>query len=173
MKNRSGLAALALCSAFAAPALAADLNLELELPRLNVAEYHRPYVAVWIERPDNSVAANLAVWYDGKMKNEEGTKWLKDMRQWWRRTGRELSVPIDGVTSATRAPGKHTLAFAAGKAPLGDLPAGEYRLQVEAAREAGGRELLSIPFQWPPAKAVRLNAQGQHELGALTLDLKP
>src|SRR5438445_807412 len=42
----------------AAPALAADLNLKVEVPRLNVAEYHRPYVAIWIERPDQSVAGN-------------------------------------------------------------------------------------------------------------------
>ncbi|MDO9598720.1 MAG: DUF2271 domain-containing protein [Azoarcus sp.] len=164
---------LVLGSLLAAPALAAELKLDIEVPRLTVAEYHRPYVAVWIERPDNSVAANLAVWYEGKKRDAEGTKWLKDMRQWWRRSGRELEVPIDGVTSATRAPGVHSLSFAEGKNPLGKLPAGEYRLQVEAAREAGGRELLSIPFQWPPQKADTLKAQGQHELGALSLELKP
>lgn len=156
-----------------APALAANIDLEVEIPRLSVAEYHRPYVAAWIERPDNSVAANLAVWYDGKMRNNEGTKWLKDLRQWWRRAGRELEVPIDGVTSATRAPGKHSLSFAEGSAPLGKLPAGEYRLIVEAAREVGGRELLTVPFQWPPQKAEQLKAQGQHELGAITVQLKP
>jgi len=157
----------------AAPAVAANIDLEVEIPRLSVAEYHRPYVAAWIERPDNSVAANLAVWYDGKMRNNEGTKWLKDLRQWWRRAGRELEVPIDGVTSATRAPGKHSLSFAEGSVPLGKLPAGEYRLVVEAAREVGGRELLTVPFQWPPQKAEQLKAQGQHELGAITVQLKP
>ncbi len=64
-------------------------------------------MAVWIERADNSVVSTLAVWYDLKLKNAEGTKWLKDMRQWWRRTGRELDLPIDGVTSPTRPVGKH------------------------------------------------------------------
>ncbi|RKT59290.1 hypothetical protein DFR40_1174 [Azonexus fungiphilus] len=164
---------LAFSAIVAAPALAAEIKLDIEVPRLSVAEYHRPYVAVWVERPDNSVAANLAVWYDGKLKNAEGTKWLKDMRQWWRRIGRELEVPIDGVTSATRAPGLHSLTFAEGKAPLAKLPPGEYKLQVEAAREAGGRELLSLPFQWPPQKATVLTAQGQHELGKLNFELKP
>ncbi len=66
---------LAFCAIVAAPALAAEIKLDIEVPRLSVAEYHRPYVAVWVERPDNSVAANLAVWYDGKLKNAEGTKW--------------------------------------------------------------------------------------------------
>lgn len=160
-------------SLLAAPALAAELKLDIEIPRLNVAEYHRPYVAVWIEKPDNSVAANLAVWYDTKMRNDEGTKWLKDMRQWWRRIGRDVTVPIDGVTSATRAPGMHSVSFVEGKSPLGKLAAGEYRLQIEAAREAGGRELVTIPFQWPPKQAVTGKAKGEHELGALSLELKP
>lgn len=167
------LAAIALGSLLATPAAAAGLELEIEVPRLNVAEYHRPYVAAWIERADSSVAANLAVWYESKKKNDEGTKWLKDMRQWWRRSGRELTMPVDGLTSATRAPGTHRLSFAEGASPLGKLPAGEYRLQVEAAREVGGRELLTIPFQWPPAQPAQLRAQGKHELGALTLELKP
>ena len=154
-------------------AMSASLDIEIELPRIDAADYRRPYVAIWLERPDNSVAANLAVWYDAKMRNDEGTKWLKDMRQWWRRTGRELSVPIDGVTSATRAPGAHTLNFTSGQHPLGELPAGEYRLMVEAAREHGGRELLSLPIQWPPAGAVSNAITGAHELGKVSVQLKP
>ena len=97
----------ALIAALAMPvsAIAADLDLSIEIPRLKVAEYHRPYVAAWIERPDNSVAANLLVWYDVDMKNGEGTKWLKDIRQWWRRSGRTLKMPVDGVSGRCgRAP---------------------------------------------------------------------
>src|SRR3546814_7597408 len=65
-----------------APLYAADLQLDVEIPRLDVAEYHRPYVAIWLERPDQSHVANLAVWYDTKLKDKEGEKWLKDLRQW-------------------------------------------------------------------------------------------
>lgn len=46
----------------------------MEIPRLDVAEYHRPYVALWLEKPDQSHVANLAVWYDLKMKDKEGEK---------------------------------------------------------------------------------------------------
>lgn len=95
----------------AGPALAADLELSLEIPRLTVAEYHRPYVAVWIENQDKTAVKTLAVWYDVKLKNQEGQKWLKDMRQWWRRAGRDMSLPADGVSAATRAPGKHQVVF--------------------------------------------------------------
>ncbi|OYX80569.1 MAG: hypothetical protein B7Y85_05020, partial [Brevundimonas sp. 32-68-21] len=49
--------------AAAAPALAADLSVTVDVPRLNTASYHRPYVAVWIERPDQTAVQTLAVWY--------------------------------------------------------------------------------------------------------------
>lgn len=163
----TGMAAVPL----AGPAFAADLNVKVEIPRLNVAEYHRPYVAVWVERADQSPVSTLAVWYD--LKNKEGTKWLKDMRQWWRKAGRDTQMPADGISGATRAPGEHTLTFTDGKAPLGKLPAGEYQLVVEAAREVGGRELVRVPFTWPPQSAQTARARGEHELGGVTVDLKP
>ena len=161
-------------AAFAgAPAVAAGLAVHLEIPRLDVAEYHRPYVAMWIEGPDKEVAGNLAVWYDIKPGKEDGAKYLKDLRQWWRRSGRELQMPIDGVSSATRPAGKYTSSFAEGAAPLKTLAPGSYTLVVEAARESGGREVLSLPFQWPPAKPFEITRQGQSELGAVALELKP
>ncbi|WP_428420953.1 DUF2271 domain-containing protein [Methylibium sp.] len=165
--------ALSAAALGAPPLFAADLAVGVEVPRLSVAEYHRPYVSVWIARPDQSTAANLAVWFEQKKPNAEGRKWLKDLRQWWRRSGRELQLPVDGVTSATRPVGKHKLAFSDGAAPLGTLAAGDYQLMVEAAREDGGRELLAIPFQWPPAKLQQLTVQGKSELGEISLELKP
>ncbi len=41
------------------PAYATTLDINVEVPKLNVAEYHRPYVAVWLEGADQKVAANL------------------------------------------------------------------------------------------------------------------
>ncbi len=165
--------AMAALFAAAAPAGAAEMNVKIEVPTLNVAEYHRPYLAAWIERADQSVAANLAVWYDVKKKDKEGEKWLKDMRQWWRRSGREQQMPIDGVSGATRAPGEQKLNFGSGKGPIANLAPGDYVLMVEAAREVGGRELVKVPFQWPPKSAQSAKAQGTSELGAVALELKP
>jgi hypothetical protein len=165
-------AAVALAAPFSLPAWAADAHLKLELPRLNVAEYHRPYVAVWVEKAaDQAFATNLAVWYDVKKKDNAGTKWLKDMRSWWRKTGRELDMPVDGVSAATRAPGEH--AFGLNGKALAALPAGSYQLVVEAARENGGREVVRLPFEWPVKAAKVAKAHGDGELGAVTLELKP
>jgi hypothetical protein len=162
----------AIGSLLAAPALASDMNVKIEVPRLNVAEYHRPYVAVWIERNDQTLAGNLAVWYDLKKRDNEGAKWLKDMRQWWRRSGRELQMPVDGVSGATRVVGEHSLSFSGDKGVLAKLPPGEYQLLVEAAREGGGREVVKVPFQWAAKGQQSIKVQGSHELGLITLNIK-
>ncbi|MFT4180265.1 MAG: DUF2271 domain-containing protein [Thermomonas sp.] len=156
-----------------APAQAAELSVNVEIPKLNVAEYHRPYVALWVEGADQKVAANLAVWYQmSEGKEGHGTKWLPDLRQWWRKSGRALKVPVDGVTGPTRPVGKHALKFDDKHPELAKLPPGSYTLVVEAAREVGGRELLKIPFEWK-GKPATGSAQGKTELGKITLSAKP
>lgn len=154
---------------------AAEISLDLEVPRLDVAEYHRPYIAIWIEREDASVAVQLAAWYmqdtPGK-GGESGTQWLPDLRQWWRRGGRNLSLPVDGVTGATRPVGVHKLRFDDSGA-LRDLAVGQYQIVIEAAREVGGRELLKLPLAWPPTEATQASIQGAHELGRIVLQTSP
>jgi hypothetical protein len=154
---------------FAPPAAAASLTVTVEIPRLTVAEYHRPYVALWVEDAAGKVAGNLGVWYQVDHPEGEGPKWLADLRTWWRRTGRSLTVPADGLTGPTRPPGTHTLTVANDSPPLGALAPGNYQLRVEAAREVGGRELVTIPFSWPLTAAKPLEANGSAELGRVTL----
>src|SRR5680860_181976 len=164
---------LGLSIVLASPAVAFEAKLQVEIPQLNVAEYHRPYLAAWIEGADRSVVTTLALWYDLNNPKNEGDKWLKDLRQWWRRVGREITVPIDGVTGATRPPGTLAVGIDVTQLPLAELPEGEYQLVVEAAREVGGRELLKIPFAWPIASPLSLKTQGESELGNVVLELKP
>ena len=112
-------------------AVGAELAVKFDIPQLNVAEYHRPYVAIWLEKSDSPVITSLAVLYDVKKKDNAGTKWIKDMRTWWRKGGRE------------------------------------------AAREAGGRELVRVPFTLPLNGKKTLSAKGKEELGAVTLQITP
>ena len=148
----------------ASPALAADLELSLEIPRLTVAEYHRPYVAVWIETPDQTAERTLAVWYQQTRNNEgDGKDWLKDLRTWWRKGGRAMALPADGVSGATRAPGRQTITVPAAR--LAGLQPGQYNIVVEAARELGGREVVRVPFRWGAANTGA--GTGASELGAV------
>jgi len=215
---------LAVLATFAAgAACAAEMNVAVELPKLDVAEYHRPYVAMWIEREDASFVANLSVWYQekrggggaggpaaagrdgagagsgagsagspssagaasrgagsaggggsgGEGGGEGGTKWLNELRTWWRKNGREQTFPIDGVTGPTKPAGIQQLKFAGDKAPLASLAPGKYRLVVEAARESGGREVVRVPFEWAAKSAQSLTGKGTSELGTVALNVSP
>ena len=164
-----GACAAGLGALVAAPALAAapgTMDVTVTIPRLKVAEYHRPYVAIWVEK-DGGKAKTVAVWYDHDMKNGEGTKWLRDVRQWWRASGRSMRFPANGITGATRAPGTHKVSFS--RAQLGAVAPGQYTLVIEAAREVGGRELLRIPFTWPGAPGAGGKAAGSSELGTVSI----
>ncbi|SDS32126.1 Hypothetical protein SAMN05216198_1688 [Halopseudomonas litoralis] len=163
---------LPLAAVFVAHSGAAQLDVSVEVPRLTVAEYHRPYVAIWIENTEGHVA-DLAVWYDLKLRDSEGEKWLKDMRQWWRRSGRSLELPVDGLSGATRAVGEHSLSFAGDHPALAALQPGDYQLLVEAAREVGGRELVRVPFSWPINEQIKHQGTGETELGRISLTLTP
>ena len=170
------------------PAGAGEMELSLTVPRLQVSEYHRPYVAGWIEREDGSVAAELLVWYqqdraqnraesrqggDALKPGEDGRKWLPDLRQWWRRIGRNQDRPTDAVAGATPPPKTHKRTFAADHPAVRTLQPGHYRLVVEAVREVGGREVVKLPFDWPVTDAVRHTVHGRSELGEVALQLKP
>jgi hypothetical protein len=156
----------------AVPALSAELTLKVQLPRMDIAEYHRPYLAAWIEKAsDQSWAGNIALWYDVKKRDNGGAKWLKEMRQWWRKSGHEVRA-VDGVSGATRSAGDHVLNLLDSSA-VAALAPGQYEVVVEAARENGGREVVRVPFEWPVRKAGSANAQGQGELGSVTIAARP
>lgn len=154
-------------------ALADSLSVEVEIPELQVAEYHRPYVAVWLEDSKGQHQLDLAVWYDHDIRNNEGNKWLKDLRLWWRRSGRSLDMPVDAFSGATRAPGMHAVSFEAEDQRLDRLSAGDYTLAVEAAREVGGREVVRVPIRWPASETTGYSASGSTELGAVAVTIKP
>jgi hypothetical protein len=135
-------------------------TISVTIPKLAVAEYHRPYVAGWIEPVAGGPARTVFVWYQIKKGNEPGTKWLADLRTWWRKGGRSLSLPADGVSGATRTPGTYQIPIPAGLKP------GPYKLYVEAARETGGREMVTVPLSIP---AVPATVSGKTELGAVTI----
>jgi len=143
---------------------AAEFAINIDIPKINVSEYHAPYIATWIENDQGKAVIATSLWYD------EQEKWLKDIRQWWRRTGRSQSPPYDGVTAATRRPGMHKLVLQAKKIEQQLLP-GNYKLMIEASREVGGREVLSLPFSWPVKNTLTVSAQGEHELGTVTLTI--
>jgi hypothetical protein len=158
-------ASLALVAGAVLGAPAANAGtITVTLPRMAIAEYKKPYVAGWIEPAAGATARNLFVWYDQKHGgNEPGTKWLSELRSWWRKAGRTMTLPADGISGATRAPGSYTIPLPAGLAP------GNYIVNIEAAREHGGRELVSVPISVPGGAG---HTAGKTELGTVTVSAK-
>ncbi len=121
-------------------------------------------MAIWIEQPDQTAVRTLAVWYQQTRNNEgDGKDWLKDLRTWWRKGGRAMTLPADGVSGATRAPGTQTVRVPGAR--LAGLQPGQYNIVVEAARELGGRESVRVPFRWGAPNTGQ--ASGSNELGAV------
>ena len=78
----------------ASPAIAGTMTVQIEIPKLNVAEYHKPYVAIWIEDANGKAVKTLDVWHQMKGR-EDGRKWLPDLRGWWRKAGRSMKMPAN------------------------------------------------------------------------------
>jgi len=161
---RKNLLRLAPGIAVAGAASAGELTVTVDLPRISVAEYHKPYVAVWLEGPEKA-HHNISVWHLNRRADDT---WLKDIRQWWRKSGRSLEMPMDGLSGPTRSVGVHEI-----QVPVALteslIEGAAYTLQVEAVREKGGREVVSLPFTWSKNKALELSTTGERELGTITL----
>ncbi|MEM9310450.1 MAG: DUF2271 domain-containing protein [Pseudomonadota bacterium] len=151
--------------AFAASPVAADEGtVTYEVPRQDVSNYRKPYIAVWLEDSARKQVKVYAVYFD---QSSFGDKWLPDLKTWWRRGGRAMKTPVSGVTRPTRGPGEYKLKIGS----LSALPEGRYALVIEAARENGGREIVKMPFDWTQGEMVSVSSNGSSELGRISLSI--
>lgn len=162
----TGLPATAL---IAGPAFAQTMDVQVAIPRMSTAEYHAPYVAMWVDGAGQP-ARTLSIWYDYDNREAGGKKWLADVRGWWRASGRSLSLPANGVSGATRTPGVQKISFPAAK--FAGMKPGSYSLVIETAREDGGREAVRVPFSWPANPGQSFKATGKSELGAVSVTFR-
>jgi hypothetical protein len=116
----------------------ATLAIKLDLKQQQ-GEYHPPYVAAWIENSKKRSVRTLLLW-------REKSKWLKDIRRWWRNVGRKDPVLVDAITSATHAAGSFPLSFKLTDDQQKVLSDGSYTLYIEVVREKGGRALIKQKF---------------------------
>jgi len=156
--------ALVLLSGLVLPATASDLEIALQLPKISEGQYHRPYVAVWVEDSSEKSVRLIEIW-------REKPDWIKDLRRFWRKTGRADQPLVDARTGATKGPGQYRLRWD-GKDDQGvAVPNGEYQLVIEAAREHGGRQLVKQKFNWD-GSAVALSVVAGNEIGQVQLSRK-
>ena len=142
-----------------------ELNIGLELPRIDDARYRRPYVAVWIEDADHFPVRTLALWF-------KNPRWLPELKQWYRDDQvRNLSEGTDiskTISSATRPAGKYTLKWDGKDNEGKTVKAGKYSIVVETSREHGGYQVerSEMSFNGQPQQAT---LQPGKEMGPVTL----
>jgi FAD:protein FMN transferase len=106
-----------------------QVRVNIELPKLDIPKYRRPYAAVWIENEKGVPVRSIEVW-----GNRD--KYLKDLGTWWKFAKGNTEL-IKTVTKATRAPGKYAVVWD-GKDDKGmNVPKGIYTVKVEVHREHG------------------------------------
>ncbi len=131
--------ATALGAAVTLPAQAAEINIKVSLPEITSGMYLNPYLAVWVEKADDTFVETLSLWHMLKDKRgntlTNGDRYLNTVRSWWRSAGITSQMPIDGISSATRGVGTHELVFTEGKGSFKNLAPGKYQLVFEAVRE--------------------------------------
>ena len=137
--------------------------IKLEIPEIQARPYHRPYVAVWLETADRKGVQTITLWYEGK-------DWLKDLRQWWRKLGRN-SASLDGVSGATRKPGSYTLSWNGLDASGNPVSPGIYYLNIELAREQGGREFHRQKIELGSIEPQTYRIAGEREVGAIEINV--
>ncbi len=145
-----------------------ELQINLELARIEGQRTRRPYVAIWIEDKDKFPVKTISLWV-------EKPKWIPDLKAWYHddrlRNMAEGSDLTSSFTSATRAPGKYTMKWD-GKDNAGKLvKAGKYSVCLEVAREHGTYQIIrqEMDFNGNP-KQITLN--GNTEVASASVDYR-
>ncbi len=120
-----------------------ELVVDFEINRAAGGRYRRPYVAIWLENKDEFPVKTALLWITTK---DPGPRWHRDLLRWYRqdllRKKTDDKALIGTIFAATRGPGEYKAVFDglddAGK----PLPAGDYTLFIEVAREHGTYQLI-------------------------------
>ncbi|KAA1152153.1 DUF2271 domain-containing protein [Pseudoalteromonas fuliginea] len=147
-----------------------SLQIEYQIPNLQVAKYEKPYVAIWISDRQNRSVYNLLLL-------GESNRWAKENSRWWRRVGRKNPDLLDGIARPTRRPGEYKVIWS-GLNNNGEFDRkAKYYLNIEAAREGGGHNYKRIEFEFSPhtesaslPKKLVIPAKG--ELGIVSITYK-
>lgn len=120
------------------------VNFEINRPSPGGGRYRRPYVVVWIEDRHGRSVRTLALWVSSGGAGP--FQWIPDLKRWYaadeerkRHDDRELVLTI---ARPTRPPGKYRVIWDGKDDSKRSLPAGEYTISIEAAREHGTYQVI-------------------------------
>jgi FAD:protein FMN transferase len=120
------------------------VNLEINRPQADAGRYRRPYVVVWVEDSEGKSVRTVSLWVSSGGAGP--FQWIPDLKRWYaadeerkRHDDRELVLT---VARPTRQPGKYRVIWDGKDDSKRPLPAGEYTVSIEAAREHGTYQVI-------------------------------
>lgn len=138
-------------------------SINYEIPALTVAEYRRPYAAIWISDDSGNAIRHLQLLGDNR--------WLRDLRWWWRKYGRTDDSLVDALAGATAKPGLYHLSWDGRDLHGKHVSKGNYELHMEVVREHGEREAVVLPFVLN-GQTTSAATKGAYEIGRVHLDIQ-
>jgi FAD:protein FMN transferase len=115
------------------------VNFEINHPEAEAGRYRRPYVVVWVEDKDGNLVRTLSLWVS--MGGAGPFQWMPDLKRWYtadtERKLRDKKELFFTLARPTRPPGKYRVIWDGKDNFKNVLPAGEYTIWIEAAREHG------------------------------------
>lgn len=144
-----------------------EMNIQIELARIDGQRVRRPYVAIWIEDKDRYPVKTVALWI-------EKTRWLPELKAWTRddriRSMAEGSDITSSVSSATRPPGGYTFKWDGRDNQGKPVNPGKYTVMIEVAREHGTYQLIRQDIDWG-GEPRQIQLPSNPEVAAASLDL--
>ena len=142
----------------------ADFTFDFTIPALDIDDYEKPYVAIWLTDAKRKVVKNLLLL--GKSE-----QWAQTNKRWWRKSGRHNELLLDGLARPTRKPGQYQLSWDWRDDYGNQVPKGDYQLHIEVSREDGEVNLATFNFDTTKLPIVETKS-ASGELGRLQLNIK-
>jgi thiamine biosynthesis lipoprotein len=141
-----------------------DFTFDFTIPTLDIDDYEKPYVAIWLTNSKREVIKHLLL-----LGTSE--QWAQTNKRWWRKSGRHNELLLDGLARPTRKPGTYQLNWDWYDDYGNLVPTGVYQLHIEASREDGELTLTSFNFNTNKLPTI-LKKPAAGELGQLQLTIK-
>jgi hypothetical protein len=143
-----------------------ELALDIEIAQPGGGRSRRPYVAVWMEDSEGQSVRTLALWAN----TGRGRRWLPDLRRFMRGQ-RAAGGDLATASSATRIPGRYSLAWDGRDDAGRPVEQGHYHLCVEAAREHGSYQLIREPYSFA-SRPFKVALPGNPEIAGVTVEYR-